>query len=363
MKKTIIMLMAAAAVFTACQTDNSKPKAPETNAETQAEEPEKEEAEDESSYVTVTGSDGIEAVVIQNPKTVAIYDYAILDTLNSIGFEKTGIEKLVVPAKDNLPQSLEYFKSLSDDKVVSGGTLFYIDWDVLDLVQPEVVVLGGRSFRAGASGERFSEEEAEKYQSDTYGRYADTAFVKLSMNTSDSQLLSDMENNVNALSEIFPEMKEALENRLSEVKAKIEATHDKAAASGKTALFCMMVDQNTLSVFNPNSRFDMIYEEFGFTPVDQDATSWTDQHGFDVRAEYVLEKDPDVIFLLDRSATVGSGAGAENFINDPIIAKTQAALNGDIYVLSGDAWYTITGGLSAVETMIDDINQYLDKLN
>ena len=57
----------------------------------------------------------------------------------------------------------------------------------------------------------------------------------------------------------------------------------------------MMVDQTTLSVFNPNSRFDMIYEEFGFIPADEGAVSWTNQHGFDVRAEYVLEK-PDVIF-------------------------------------------------------------------
>ena len=50
-------------------------------------------------------------------------------------------------------------------------------------------------------------------------------------------------------------------------------------------------------------------------------------------------------------------------MNDPIIKQTTAAQNGDIYVLSGNAWYTMTGGISATETMIADLNQYIIKLN
>lgn len=239
--------------------------------------------------------------------------------------------------------------------------MFYIDWDVLDLIQPELVIIGGRAFGMGPSGERLSSEEVEKYKEETFSRYSDTAFVKLTTNSSDSQLTLDIENNITALSQIFPEVKDVLELKWAKLKADIQDVNEKAKSTGKRALFAMMVDQTTLSVFNPNSRFDMLYEDFGFIPADEGAVAWTNQHGFDVRAEYVLEKNPDVIFLLDRSATVGSGAGAENFMKDPIIKQTTAAQNGDIYVLTGNAWYTLTGGVTATETMISDLNQFLSK--
>ena len=317
---------------------------------------------EEASTVKITGSDGIESEVIQSPKRVAIYDYAILDILDAVGFENTGIEQLVVPSKDSLPDELAYYKNLGDDKVVSGGSLFYVDWDVLDLVEPEVVILGGRSFGMNAAGERLDSDANKKFREDTEERYADASFVRLAMNTSNSQLITDMESNVAKLAEIFPDLAPRLEAKMAEVKAAAADISEKAQASGKRALFCMMVDQTTLSVFNPESRFDMLYEDFGFIPVDDSSTDWTDQHGFDVRAEYVLEKNPDVIFVLDRSATVGSGAGAENFRNDPVIAKTAAAANCDIYVLSGNAWYTMTGGFTSVEVMLADVNQYISTL-
>ena len=370
-KRLIAICMAAALMMTAgaCGQNSSESTTAPTTAEqttaatTEAPVDETDPTEPvEPAVVTITGSDGEAVDVMQSPKVVAVYDYAILDILQNVGFENTGIEMLVVPNKDGLPDALKYYKDLGDDKVVSGGSLFYVDWDVLDLVQPELVILGGRSFGMNAAGERLDKDAAAKFKSDTMDRYGEAAFVRLAMNSSDSQLSVDMASNVAALAAVFPELADALNAKLSEVKAAIEEIHDAAEASGKTALFCMMVDQTTMSVFNPQSRFDMLYEDFGFTPVDQEAVAWEDSHGFDVRAEYVLEKNPDVIFILDRSATVGTGAGAENFMNDPIIKQTNAAQNGNIYVLTGDAWYTMTGGFTAVESMISDLNQFISTL-
>ncbi|MDR3167069.1 MAG: hypothetical protein LBT93_03920, partial [Treponema sp.] len=77
----------------------------------------------------------VEAVV--NPAAVAIYDYSILDILASVGFEKTGIKTLVVPSRSTLPDALGYYKSdIPGTRVISGGSLFFIDWDVLDLAEP-----------------------------------------------------------------------------------------------------------------------------------------------------------------------------------------------------------------------------------
>ncbi|NLM11922.1 MAG: ABC transporter substrate-binding protein [Clostridiaceae bacterium] len=374
MKKAFISVILSAVIFTgilsgcATKSSNTEANTQATQSAQKAEETpipttEATLAPVVPETVTITDSDGNEVTVKTNPTRIAIYDYSILDILYNVGFENTRIEKLIVPAKENLPDELAFYKNAGDELVISGGSLFYIDWDVLDLIQPDLVIIGGRAFGMGPSGERLSSEDAAKYREDTFARYPNTTFVKLTTNATNSQLTKDIENNINALAQIFPELKDELEAKLTKLRTDITEINKKAKASGKKALFAMMVDQTTLSVFNPNSRFDMIYEEFGFIPADEGAVSWTNQHGFDVRAEYVLEKNPDVIFLLDRSATVGSGAGAENFMNDPIIKQTTAAQNGDIYVLSGNAWYTMTGGISATETMIADLNQYIIKLN
>ncbi|MDR2047534.1 MAG: ABC transporter substrate-binding protein [Clostridiales bacterium] len=315
--------------------------------------------EEEVEYVDVVDSDGNTVSAVVNPTRVAIYDYSILDILDNVGFENTGIEKLVVPTKSSLPGDLSYYADLPDSKVVSGGTLFYVDQDVLDLVQPQLVILGGRSFGMNANGDRLTSDVVAADKEAAKAKYSQTAFVKLSVNASNSNFTGDMEKNVAALAKIFPSLKAALEEKLAEIKAGIAEIREAAQTSGATALFCMMVDQTTLSVFNVDSRFDMLYEDFGFTPVDPLATVWGNQHGLEVRAEYVLEQNPDVIFVLDRSATVGTGAGFGNFMATPLIQETEAYRNGNIYVLTGEAWYTMTGGFTAATRMIADLNQFL----
>ncbi len=357
-----LSLVLALSLITGCSAPaaSTQTQAPATQAP--ATEAPATQAPAEPQPVTVTDSDGNDVTVMPSPTKVAIYDYSILDILYNIGFEKTGITHLIVPTKASLPADLAFYKEAGDDVVISGGSLFYVDWDVLDLVQPNLVITGARSFGMNAAGDRVSGEEKEKYISDTFSRYPEASFIKLSVNTASAQLVADMENNVAALAAIFPHISDELYSKLDDIKSGIADISERAQASGKTALFCMMVDQTTLSVFGPNSRFSMLYTDFGFTPADDGAVQWGDQHGFDVRAEYVLEKNPDVIFLLDRSATVGSGAGAENFMNDPIISQTDAAASGNIYTLTGDAWYTMTGGFTSAERMIEDINQFINTL-
>ena len=108
----------------------------------------------------------------------------------------------------------------------------------------------------------------------------------------------------------------------------------------------------------------MIYDEFGFLPSTDELPEWGDQHGFDARAEFILSVDPDVIFLLDRTDMTSptGGIGVINFIEDSIIQHTSAAQNGHIYVLHGNPWYVVTGGLSALNSMIANIMEFVHTL-
>ena len=322
---------------------------------------------EEVNFVEIVDFNGDTVTVRQNPTVVAIYDFSILDILYSIGFERTGIETLIVPTRETLPDGLSWFRDNGGDvQIISGGTLFYVDWDVLDLVDPQLVVLGGRSFGMNAAGDRLSAEDTDQFRSETMDRYTDTAFIRLGPNNQVADILNDMARNVEVLSAIFPDLADDLNAELVNLKAEIDAIHEVVSATDYTALFIMMVDATRMSIFLPESRFGMIYDEFGFTAAGDALPEWTDQHGFETRTEFILELDPDVIFVLDRSnlAEDVHGPAAETFLNDPIIAQTSAFQNGHIYYNLGPAaWYTLNGGFTSMRRMIADVNQFIANIS
>lgn len=363
MKKglTILLGLLFVSVFlVACGADESPIPVDSPNGyEILIEYPESEEAVERiRELVTVIDFYGNEIEVLTNPTVVAIYDWGVLDILYNIGFERTGIETLIIPNPAGIPASLSYFAEV--DFVFNGGSLFYVDRDVLDLVQPELVILGARSFGMNAAGERLDPEPRDAFRDETMARYETTAWVRLGPGRY-INLIRDMEVSANALSLIFPDLAADIQAELAVILDGIAGVYELASASDSRAIFAMMMDATSLSVFHPGSRFNMLYEEFGFTAADPDASlAFTDQHGFDVRAEYLLALNPDIIFVLDRSNNmIGPGPAFENITSDPIIAQTSAAQNGNIIALDPTSWYTITGGFGAAQQMIADLMIYL----
>ena len=366
MKKCLLVLMALCGLIllVACgdDNDNDVPEdASTTGIETLPADVEGEENEVVQELVTIVDFEGETIEVMTNPTVVAIYDFGVLDILYNIGFERTGIETLILPsASGGLPASLSYFDGA--DFVHNGGSLFYVDRDVLDLVQPELVILGARAFGMDADGNRLEEEDRDAFRDETVARYEGTAWIRLGPGR-EINILDDMEISVNALAAIFPELADDLQAEFAAILEEVAAVHTLASASDSTALFVMMMDATSLSVFHPGSRFNILYDEFGFTAADPDASlEFTDQHGLEARAEAVLALNPDIIFVLDRSNNmIGPGAAFDAITTDPIIAETSAAQNGNIIALDPTSWYTITGGFGATRQMIEDMMDYLNE--
>jgi len=351
MKKGLLAIVAVLGLFvlTACD-DNGSTDAGTGNGEERVRE-----------LVTITDFDGEEIEVMTNPTVVAIYDFGVLDILYNIGFERTGIETLILPTSTGgIPQSLSYFDDA--DFVHNGGTLFYVDHDVLDLLEPELVILGARSFGMNAAGDRLEDDDRNAFRDETFERYEDTTWIRLGPGR-EINILEDMEISVNVLAAIFPELAGDLHAEFNEILAEVAEVHELASASDSTTLFVMMMDATSLNVFHPGSRFNILYSEFGFTPADPEASvEFTDQHGFEARAEYVLSLNPDIIFVLDRSNNmIGPGPGFEALLADPILSETSAAQNDNIIPLDPTSWYTITGGFGATRQMVADMMNYLEQ--
>ncbi|MCL2221280.1 MAG: hypothetical protein FWC20_03380 [Oscillospiraceae bacterium] len=315
--------------------------------------------------VTITDFDGNVVEVRQNPTVVAVYDQGILDMMYTIGFERFGIETLIVPNPSGLPPVLQGINNIPDLRVLDGGTLFYVNRDVLDLVPPELIILGARSFGMNAAGDRLDPEDVATFRAETEERYDETSFIRLTINARNSDLLNDMTANAEAMALIWPHIADELNAEIDSIRTGMEYVAAVAVESGFRAIFLMMTTPDNFSLFLADSRMDMVYEEFGFTPVipPEDLGDFTDQHGFEARAEFVLALDPDVIFLLDRnqmSDNIPESAGFAALLSDPIIQRTSAYQSGHIYALYPQEWYTVVGGFASARQMIVDMMRFVE---
>jgi iron complex transport system substrate-binding protein len=171
-----------------------------------------------------------------------------------------------------------------------------------------------------------------------------------------------MRANAFSLAQIFPAIGPALFAQIEDIEAEMAAIREVTTNIDMDMVFIMMLDPATMNIFLANSRFGFMYDEFGFTPLDMDLDMWIDQHGFQIQSEFLLEHNPDIIFLLDRTnPATGLGAATDNFMNDAIVQRTNAFINGHIYSgLPMPDWYTVVGGFGASRRKIQDINRFID---
>lgn len=116
-----------------------------------------------------------------------------------------------------------------------------------------------------------------------------------------------------------------------------------------------MVNDGSLSAYGSQSRFGVIHNEFGVKQIDENIESA--KHGQNISFEYIAEKNPDLLFVIDRAAVVGGDNSAKEVLENDIIKETDAYKNDNIIYLDPHVWYVSTGGLTSTNKMVEDIEQ------
>ncbi len=266
-----------------------------------------------------------------NPKVVATMTLEIVDIMDVIGQNEMGIQILGLP-KSNLPSFLNEYQ---DDQYPNIGTLFEINKDAMDLLMPELIIIGGRS------SVLYETLKTDYPNADV-------------LDVSNSNFLFSTQAKVfNNLGLIFPSIKTTLNQYLTQFES--DLTEINELTDGKEALF-LLVNGDDISVFGDNSRYGVLYSEFGFTPSDPNV-GLTTEHGQIVSYEYVSDINPEVIFLMDRGLATGSTGSTNQVIQNGLIQNTDAGKNENIYLLDPQAWYILPGGITSTLQMIEDIEQ------
>ncbi len=130
----------------------------------------------------------------------------------------------------------------------------------------------------------------------------------------------------------------------------------KAKKSDKKGLV-ILANDGQVSAYGPQSRFGIIHDVFGITPVDPNIKA--DTHGNKVSFEYILEKNPGYLFVVDRGAVVGGKSSAKQVVENEIVSKTNAVKDGNVVYLDPNYWYLSGGGLESVSEMVKEVSKAL----
>jgi ABC-type enterochelin transport system, periplasmic component len=92
----------------------------------------------------------------------------------------------------------------------------------------------------------------------------------------------------------------------------------------------------------------------GADPHDEGLTAA--DHGDAISFEYIAEKDPDILLVLDRDAAIGeSGTAAQQVLDNELVRGTTAWENDDVHYLDSSVWYIAPNGLPSVEQMVEEV--------
>jgi iron complex transport system substrate-binding protein len=130
---------------------------------------------------------------------------------------------------------------------------------------------------------------------------------------------------------------------------------NKKVPKDKTALIAL-TDDKELTVYGENSRFGIIHNEFGVVPVDKNIKA--ENHGDKVSFEYVLEKKPDYLLVIDGSVAFDSTKPtAKQLVENELVKRTTALKEGKVIYLDANYWYLASGGLTSVSEMVKEVSK------
>lgn len=283
------------------------------------------------SSITVEALNGasevIEVEVPYDPQVIVTLDAASTDILSNLGVS----DRIV---GTTTPEA--YLADYVAD-AVNVGTAKTFDVEAIMELQPDIIFMSGRG------GEYY----------DTLVEIAPVVRLTVSGNVVDGTY-----ENAAKIASIFG-MEEEMLAKLSAYDERIAAI--RAVAEGKSAIVGLCTS-GAFNLLGNDGRCSIIGNELGFDNIGVDANIDTSSHGNEASFEFVVDKAPDYIFVLDRdAATNAEGAQlAKDIMENELIMSTDAYKNGNMIIMeNAGVWYKAEGGFTALGIMLNDLESVL----
>ncbi|WP_294928374.1 ABC transporter substrate-binding protein [uncultured Paracoccus sp.] len=141
---------------------------------------------------------------------------------------------------------------------------------------------------------------------------------------------------------------------IANLDAKVEEA--RAAAAGKGTALVIVTNGGKIGIYGPESRVSWLYNTLDVPSVfdevdDRDAITF----------EYLLQANPDWLFVVDRDAGVGSGGeSAHRLLDNDLIHQTNFWQNDRVVYLDPAASYVTMKGYDALMLLLDQVIEAYD---
>lgn len=334
MKKRLVAFMLAGAMamaMAACTAGGEAEESTTENAEAVSEE-ESEDSQAEPETVTVKSlnaeGEEIDQEVPYNPQRIAILDMACLDILDNLGVG----EYVVGSASTSLDYLQDY---VNNEEITNLGTIKEADLEAVMSCEPDVIFIGGRL-------------------SSSYDALSEIAPVVYLATDTEKGIVESVGSNAQTIASMFGK-EEEVDGLMADFDARIQTLAD--FAEGKTAIIGMSTS-GSFNILGNDGRCSLIGREIGFENIGVDSDVETATHGNEASFEFVVDKNPEYIFVMDRDAAIGTEGAqlAQEIVENDLVKGTDAYQNGNIVYLEHPAvWYTAEGGVTALDLMLQDL--------
>ncbi|WJH37884.1 siderophore ABC transporter substrate-binding protein (plasmid) [Aliirhizobium terrae] len=257
------------------------------------------------------------------PAKVAVFDIAALDTLDRLGIKPAGVpEKLYLQQLDHLKSGAEVV-----------GDIFEPDLEALSALEPDLIILGGRS----------------STKVDSAAQVAPT--IDMTMDGDD--LVEQAKQRLADYGALFG--KQAGARKIAaELDGEIDAA--RAAAKGKGKALIIMTNGPKITAYGPGSRFGWVHAALDLPPAVADVQAAT--HGEAISFEFIHKANPDWLLVVDRASAIGSGEqSARATLDNELVAGTTAWRQGQVVYLPAADFYIAAGGIQATQRVMTTLRE------
>lgn len=274
-----------------------------------------------------------------DPQRIAILDMPALDIVDALGLG----DRIVGSAKVTIEYLTDYNPDDSDGKIMNLGTVKTADLEKVAACEPDIIFIGGRLSSVYADLEAIA------------------PVVYLAVDY-EKGIVESTRQNAKTIASIFG-LEEQVDAMFDGFQPRIDALN--AVLNGHDILLAMY-NNNAMSIMDTRSQLNILAAELGGNNLGEtvgDAEKAT--HGEDASWETIINLNPEYIFVLDRSTATGAAdegiLGAQEVIENELIRELDCYKEGKIIYLirHANVWYTSTGGVQALDTMLSDLEAAL----
>lgn len=271
-----------------------------------------------------------------DPQRIAILDMPALDIVDALGVG----DRIVGSSNVSIEYLTDYNPDDSNGAIENLGTIKTADLEKVAACEPDIIFIGGRLSSVYADLEAIA------------------PVVYLAVDY-EKGVVESTRDNARTIASIFGKEAE-VDALFTEFQSRIDALN--VVLNGKDVLLGMY-NSNALGLMDTESQLNIIVKELGANNLGEtvgEADKAT--HGEESSWETVITLNPEYMFILDRSTAIGAAEeegvmGAREVIENDLIEELDVYKDGKIvyFIEHANVWYTSTGGVQALDTMLADL--------